>query len=118
LQDAVKKLPPLSDEEIKRLVDEEVERRAKQAAEDAKLYTKTWSKTGKDAARKYWEDDHDKWMLEAKKIIKSNPKIKSARKLSKVIAEKLGYDPEKAKKAEETIRKHKPITNLLKKLNK
>jgi hypothetical protein len=96
--------------------DEEIERRVRQAAEDAKLRAREWQKTGKDAARKYWKDDHDKWMLEAKKIIKSNPRI-SARKLGELIAEKL-YNPEQAKKAAQTISKHEPITNMLKKMNK
>jgi len=108
LQDAVGKLPLL--------VNEEIERRERQAAEDAKSGARRWQKTGTNAARKYWEDDFDDWLLKARKIIKKNPSI-SARKLGKVIAEKL-YDPKEAEKAAETIRKHKPITNLLKKANK
>lgn len=105
LQDAVKELPLL--------VDEEIERRVSQAAKDAKLGARKWQKIGTNAARKYWKNDFDNWVREAKKIIKSNPRI-SARKLGELIAEKL-YNPEQAKKAAQTISKHEPITNMLKK---
>lgn len=100
---------------VKEVVAEEIERRKKQAVEDAKLMRdeclRKWQKAGKDAATKYHKSDHDRWIQEAKKIIKSNSRVKSIRQLTGMIAKNLGYKPEAA----ETMRKYKPIIKMLNK---
>ena len=93
-------------EELQRRSAEEIQ---KSEARKRKAQRK-WQSAGSAAARIYTEDDEDKWLITAKKILKKSREIKSIRGLARKIQEETDYPFA----AEETIRKTQSIINLLK----
>lgn len=94
-------------------VDEKIQVKEAQAETEKKQNFRArcakWQKAGVKAATKYPKQDKNKWVTEAKKILNNTPRRISARQLATDIATKFGYP----NSAIDTIRKYRPIINIL-----